>query len=230
MVGNTLNYDGKISLEDYRKNSPQNAHQERRIRLINGLLDKIPSIGSGLDYGCGLGDLTFRISPRFDEIVGVDVTPERVEWANNEFAPIKFYCCEENNLDFPDGSFNTVLSSVVINWVDDPELYLKNIHRVLKEDGHLLLVVKAPERTRAFFRSLLGKPAKDDADFRLATMKETLARLGFQTIAIDAYYDPIADEMTNFKNILIQLVNFPMRVLNSVSHASYYGVLARKHG
>ena len=68
-----------ISLTDFRKDAPINTHQKIRYDLIDKLLSQIPKRGKGLDYGCGLGDQVYHFSRKFESIIGVDVTPERVK-------------------------------------------------------------------------------------------------------------------------------------------------------
>ena len=220
------------SLEDYRKGAPLNAHQKRRIGLIERLLDSIESLGRGLDYGCGLGDLTFIVSPRFDEIVGVDLQQERVDWANEEFAPIEFFVCDQSTLDFPAKSFNSVLSSVVINWVEDPNAYLRNINRVLTQDGHLVLLASAPDRVGKFLKKLRGSATDSNHDgsmpYDIRSMSRMMEEAGFTVTKIDCYYDPAEDVLTTPKNIFVEFLKLPMRLLRLKSFAQYYGVVARK--
>lgn len=220
------------SLEDYRKGAPLNAHQKRRVALIERLLGSIESLGSGLDYGCGLGDLTFIVSPRFEKIVGVDLQQERVDWANEEFAPIEFFVCDQSTLDFPDGTFNTVLSSVVINWVEDPNLYLRTINRVLAEGGHLVLLASAPDRVGQLLRKLRGKSTTTNFDgsmpYDIPTMTAMMKDAGLTVTKVDSYYDPAEDVLTTPKNVIVEFLKLPMRLLGLHSFAQYYGVVARK--
>ena len=113
--------------------------------------------GRALDYGCGYGDIAHAISGQFSEIIGVDLSPERVEWARREFSPISFQVCHADSLEFGDDSFRTVISIVVINWVNDPDVYLREIHRVLAPGGKLVLAAAGPDRLRNVIRATLGR-------------------------------------------------------------------------
>jgi len=231
MAGNSLDYDGRISLEDYTKAASQNAHQKRRLELIERLLNKVENPGRGLDYGCGLGDLTYRVSPRFDNIVGVDISPERVEWANNEFAPIKFSACKEGILDFPDNSFDLVLSSVVINWVPDPVSYLTEINRALDTNGKLILLVKSMGKMRKILKGLKGQstlPRENSGDLYIDDMISYLEKANFEICNVDCYYEPPQDIHRNLKNLVMEALILPMRFLKIPAYAHYYGILAQK--
>ncbi len=224
----------KISLElnDFKKSSEKNSHQIRRYKLVKLLLDKIKKKGRGLDYGCGLGDITYNFSSQFDEIIGVDVNLERVEWANKEFSPIKFYPCDEVSLDFKNESFDTVLSIVVINWADSPLQYLQNISNVLKNEGHMLIIVANSNPVRKFFRNIVGKKSASEHSFDeycIKDMKNMLEQTNFKILEIDSYYDPLDDISTSPKNLLMEFLNIPMRLLNIPNYANYYGILAQKN-
>lgn len=228
----SVNSPGReITLDYYKKGSTRNSHQIRRVKLINRLLEKVDKPGRGLDYGCGLGDLTYEISGQFDNMVGVDADPERVEWANKEFAPLKFYQCGNNSLDFEDRSFDTVLSSVVINWVSEPDKYLANIHRVLDHDGQLIILVGTANKVRAFAgnaMSKFGKKKNEKRDFSLPAMKKLLQQEKFEVLDVDCYYDPPREALSHPKNLIFELMSMPMRLLKLPGYAHYYGIRAVK--
>jgi ubiquinone/menaquinone biosynthesis C-methylase UbiE len=221
-----------IKLTDFKKGAVVNAHQKKRYRLVEELLAQIPNRGRGLDYGCGLGDQAYYFSDKFDSIIGVDVTPERVAWANKEFAPIEFQVCASDSLAFADKSFDTVLSSVVINWVEDTDQYLMNMHRVLVTGGHMVLLVKSPDALRDALRRLIGKgPAEttvQGSKLVLETMKTTLTGMGFRIVDVGFFYDPVVDVLTHMKNILLEIIRLPMRVAGVPKYAHYYGILVQK--
>jgi ubiquinone/menaquinone biosynthesis C-methylase UbiE len=221
-----------IKLADFKKGAVVNAHQKKRYKLVEELLDRIPARGRGLDYGCGLGDQAYYFSDKFDSIIGVDVTPERVAWANKEFAPIEFQVCAPDSLAFGDHSFDTVLSSVVINWVEDTDQYLMNMHRVLVPGGHMVLLVKSPDALRDALRGLIGKPAADASGkgtkLFLDTMKTTLTNMGFTIVDVGFFYDPVGDVLTHTKNVVLEILRLPMRVMGMPKYAHYYGIVVQK--
>lgn len=98
-----------------------------------------------LDAACGLGYGTYALaacSPgaRF---IGVDIDPESVEYATLNFAAknpaISYQACDVTNLSFiPDHSIDTVISFETIEHVPDYDLFLAEVHRVLKPDGRFV--------------------------------------------------------------------------------------------
>lgn len=82
-----------------------------------------------LDYGCGSMPYKPYFEPYLSEYIGADIS-------ENSAADIHLI---DNKPDMPDDSVDFVLSTQVLEHVIDPELYLKESHRVLKKEGLLFL-------------------------------------------------------------------------------------------
>ena len=100
-----------------------------------------------LDFGCGSGYGTRRISEFAQEAYGVDVASDAVEYAKARYRNDNLHFLKINPpppLPFPDESFDVVLSFQVIEHVSDDDAYLREAHRLLKPGG--TLVVITPDR------------------------------------------------------------------------------------
>jgi SAM-dependent methyltransferase len=82
-----------------------------------------------LDYGCG-GQPYRTLLPPECEYVGADI-------AGNSKAQIVINA--DGTLPIPDASYDLVLSTQVLEHVDDPAVYLAECRRILKPGGYLLL-------------------------------------------------------------------------------------------
>lgn len=128
--------------------------------------------GSGrvLEVGVGTG-LSLPSYARHLEIVGVDIAPEMLEKARGRVAAHNLdhvaglYEMDAGSLQFPDGSFDTVVAMYVITVVPDPEQVMRELARVVKPGGQVLLVNHFSqeegvrgflERRMAPFSALLG--------------------------------------------------------------------------
>ncbi len=103
-----------------------------------------------LDFGCGTGYGTTEMAPVCASAVGVDVSAPAIEHARSHYAApnLSFRVIpkvEVAPLPFDDRSFDAVVSIQVIEHLADPEAYLEEAKRVLKQDG--ALVVATPDRT-----------------------------------------------------------------------------------
>lgn len=107
-----------------------------------------------LDVGCGPGYGVCRIAPSCAEVVGVDIDPDAITYAQRHFAlentnyrTVK--SAEVEPLPFEDRSFDTVISFQVIEHVFDMNAYLSEILRILKRGG--AFICATPDRTTRLY-------------------------------------------------------------------------------
>jgi len=101
-----------------------------------------------LDAGCGSGTLTRWLFQRGARVVGVDGAPEMVRTAEaarqsqaDEGGDLQFQVANLEDLPFPDGSFDGVLCSSVLEYATEPKSWLNEIARVTKPGGILMISV-----------------------------------------------------------------------------------------
>lgn len=99
--------------------------------------------GRTLDVACGLG-LNLRYLSDAVEYVGVDLSPEMLSRARARFAdanpPPEFIRMDAADLDFADAAFDTVVSSFSTCTFPDPNAVLREMGRVCRPDGRILLL------------------------------------------------------------------------------------------
>ncbi len=137
----------------YRSFSYDGERQMSR-QIIEGIADyvKLPEGGRGLDVGCGSGALAIACAGRNPKAVFIGID----RWGK-EYASFNKPLCESNaaaegvgnvsfrrgnavKLDFPDESFDAVVSNYVYhNIPGDRQLYLLETLRVLKKGGTFAL-------------------------------------------------------------------------------------------
>ena len=100
--------------------------------------------GSWLDCGCAVGGYTLALAKwGAERVVGIDVEPERLREAQareTDSANVTFRYVASDDLPFPDASFDAVLLNEVLEHVADEGHTLREIRRVLREGGHLVLM------------------------------------------------------------------------------------------
>ena len=186
-----------------------------------------------LDYGCGFGDLTAALSADH-EVVGVDVDSGRVGFARAQHPRLRFEVCRPDGLDFPDKSFDVVLSAVVVHFTPDPAGYLKEARRVLRDEGTLVVLFRNKSIVRNAFRRWLGKPpvtpvtwgSRPLALFDWREAEQLVRDAGFEVVESGAFNDPLLSER-HWKNVPISLVERLLTSIGSPSFAAYFGFLAR---
>ncbi len=130
----------KWDAADYSRNSL--AQQTWAKELIAKL--QLRGGESVLDLGCGDGKVTAEIAALVGDgrVVGIDSSPEMVEFASREFSGslsnFAFLVGDARALDF-DREFDVVFSNATLHWVIDHRPVLRGIGRALKPGGRLLL-------------------------------------------------------------------------------------------
>jgi ubiquinone/menaquinone biosynthesis C-methylase UbiE len=160
--------------------------ERRRTMPPEEILEKfnIKDDGVLLDVGCGIGYFTIPAA-RFlknNKAVGIDIMPEILDIAREKaekISNIEFKVSKEYSFPLENESVKYVFISNVIHEVEDRELYLKEVRRVLEEGGYLLIIDWEKKETK------MGPPiheriSKDE-------MKELCIKSGFSVVGdIDA--------------------------------------------
>lgn len=101
-----------------------------------------------LDFGCGDGAFSNEIAKRGGAVSGVDLSEEAIAFANRRHGELKtggtFFVESCYETHFANGAFDGVLSTDVIEHVQDPQRFLAEIDRVLRPGG--VAVISTPIR------------------------------------------------------------------------------------
>jgi ubiquinone/menaquinone biosynthesis C-methylase UbiE len=100
-----------------------------------------------LMLGCGTGEESAMLSEvGAAELTGIDISAESIKLARKTYPQHTFQVGDMHQLDFPDGHFDFVYSSLTIHYSAEPEKVYAEIHRVLTPDGSLQFSVGHPLR------------------------------------------------------------------------------------
>ena len=105
-----------------------------------GLLDPTWSVA---DLGAGTGILASAIAPFVDRIAIVDRSPEMLAAARRRLSATdnaSFHRGELETLPLPSESIDLAVLSLVLHHVADPEVALRDVRRVLRPGGRLIIV------------------------------------------------------------------------------------------
>jgi len=160
----------------------------------------LPTGGALLDVGCGDGELASRAGQHFARVVATDVSAAAIEQARVRCADLPFaqaldfQVLDANQpLPFANASFDTVVSLSTLQYIFDPELFLREVQRVLLPDGKLLLEVPNMAYLPQRLRLLAGKPIRtsywkhgiDGGNlhyFTLNSLEQLLSEAGFRSL------------------------------------------------
>jgi ubiquinone/menaquinone biosynthesis C-methylase UbiE len=121
-------------------------HQER-LRVILDLVDKFAPyrVSRVLDIGCGAGQAAVALAGRGHIVHAVDSVFEMVELTRNGAARAHLESrvrCARGDihfLPFNDDTFNVIVAAGILPWVPSTERALKEMGRVLRPGGCLIL-------------------------------------------------------------------------------------------
>lgn len=128
------------------------AESDRKdARTIHGL----PVGGSVLEIGAGIGRLLVEMEDRFDELVGVDISPRVIELSHDYVAghaKVELLLNDGSILPFENERFDVVFSYIAFQHIPDRALVEKHIresYRVLRPGGafRFQVIHRSPRQT-----------------------------------------------------------------------------------
>lgn len=114
------------------------AGQERRLQMILGAVGERLK-GRVLENGCGVGLYAQQLTPHAGIVVGLDFDLERALGARQHATHI--LCAAGEALPFPGEAFGVILSHEVLEHVQDDREAVREMVRVLRPGGRLVIFV-----------------------------------------------------------------------------------------
>lgn len=100
-----------------------------------------------LDLGCGYGwHCLYAVENGADRVVGVDISSKMLEVARLKASSdkISFVCAAMEDIDFENESFDIIISSLALHYVQDYELVIGKIAKCLKKGGKFVFSCEHP--------------------------------------------------------------------------------------
>lgn len=114
------------------------------------LIEKKKKYESVLDVGCGTGRLLHKLLVQFERAYGIDLSPEMIKEAQalaqtlNMHDRLTFIEGDAYELPFSDDTFDTSVSTCVLFLLPNPLRGIKEMVRVTKSGGHVLMLNPSP--------------------------------------------------------------------------------------
>ncbi len=115
--------------------------QHKKMKLV---LEHVKTGEALIDVGCGTGEFIIRLAERFGTLVGTDVSPNAIEFAKMRIRGrnhISLHCGELESLHLPGEKFDVCLCLDVFEHVPNLSSLVREIYRVLRPGGELLITV-----------------------------------------------------------------------------------------
>ena len=155
-------YDNPIFFEGYttKRETGVTINDFVEQPAIKSLLPNLEG-KSVLDIGCGAGAFAkYCVENGASKVVGVDISSNMIHKAihENNHEKIKYVCTPIEDLDLGDQTFDLIVSSLVIHYVEDYPKLIEKVHDLLNENGEFIFSTEHPVSTA---RKQLNKQSKN---------------------------------------------------------------------
>lgn len=145
-----------------------------------------------LDLGCGTGDFLEKLQKKYKKAVGIDISPEMIKIARKKYPHLSKNLVRSaaEKLHFKNNSLDAVFIKGALHHFQDPEQSLKEIQRVLKKNGWLILLEPCSDFfILRFLRRLLFKFKSEKflSEHRSFSKKELEGMFSETTLQIKSY-------------------------------------------
>ena len=136
-----------VEFDYFEERKGATEHDERRVREY--IISKIPEgVNSILDVGCGKGWIAKEFLQKGKTVVSLDISTTNPAIVNKLYSSPKHFAvaADSFHLPFNDNSFDRVIASEIIEHVFDPAEFVKELFRVVKKDGSLVITTPYKEK------------------------------------------------------------------------------------
>lgn len=124
--------------------SAYNAHYDRPavLDLLGDLTDRVV-----LDAGCGPGLYVTELLARGAHVIGIDASANMIDLARRHTAgqiTLRQHDLTQPLYWLPNNTADIALLALVIHYIDDRVALLRELHRVLRPGGHLIVSTSHP--------------------------------------------------------------------------------------
>ena len=146
-------------------------------------------VGAGdivLECACGTGAISRFVAPKCKRLIATDMSKGMLREAEKNcaaFSNVSFYKADLTALRCSDNSFDKVIAGNVIHLLDDPKGALKELERVCKHGGKIIVptyinAAKSSQHLVTEGLRLFGVDFKSEFDFE--SYKKFFAEMGYE--------------------------------------------------
>lgn len=178
-------WDKIASMYDFFENTYNRKVYTGTGKKVAELIDASDSV---LECACGTGAITVSLAPKCKELIATDFSDgmlKQVEKKCREFKNVTIRKADITHLEFGDASFDKAVAGNVIHLLSDPNAALKEMERVVKPGGKLIIptYINMTKASSGFVAKLIGKMGADfKRQFDLQSYQQFFADLGYTNV------------------------------------------------
>ncbi len=216
---NNLNYidhykKDAVEFDYFEENKGATAHDERRVHEY--IISKVPKeINTILDVGCGRGWVGEHFLPKGVKVHSLDVStsnPARAMelYPSDNHAGI---AADSFKIPFVHDSFDVVIASEIIEHVIDPTEFVKELFRVVKKGGRLL--VTTPYKEKLIYYLCVHCNKKTPANAHIHSFDEKKLESYYKDKDLEEFdYETFGNKLLIFLRTYVILQFFPFWLWN----------------
>jgi 2-polyprenyl-6-hydroxyphenyl methylase/3-demethylubiquinone-9 3-methyltransferase len=140
------------------------AFRDRLNLFVRSLESALPPPARVLDFGCGPGVIALALAERGYDVTGLDGAPRMIEQARAEaarrgIANARFEAVGANDVAAVPESFDAVVCSSVIEYVEDDARLVADLVKALRPGGYLLISVPHADSIVGMIEDALSRMA-----------------------------------------------------------------------
>jgi glycosyltransferase involved in cell wall biosynthesis/ubiquinone/menaquinone biosynthesis C-methylase UbiE len=161
----TQDYFDQVASTWSERYSPGRSFAQRPSRFVSVIESKIARGSRVLDFGCGTGEVAYQLSQNGYAVWALDSSERMIDFCRRILAdtnahflrpPINRY----SKIEVPDGWFDAVVASSVLEYVDDIEQQLREMLRTLKSGGLLVCTIPNSHNLIRYIETTLAQTVR----------------------------------------------------------------------
>lgn len=112
----------------------QHGNLEVNLKFLERINVIVPGIDV-LEIGCGIGTVTNLLSQKGCQAIGTDISEEAVKYGRKKYPGVNLFVEPAEKLSFADCSVDVVISFDLIEHIHDVDKHIREVHRVLRDEG-----------------------------------------------------------------------------------------------
>ena len=166
MSENIYEYDNKTFFDNYIKlRNDQNNIAANEIVEMPAIYSALPDLNGKrvLDLGCGTGNNCIKaVRLGASYVVGLDISKNIIDLAKkiNKDEKIKYENISMENISLINEKFDVVISSLAFHYIEDYDKLIKDIYKLLNENGQLIFSQEHPLSTGTILNNACNSSSK----------------------------------------------------------------------
>ena len=198
-----------VEFDYFEERKGATAHDERRVREY--IISKVPNgVNSILDVGCGKGWIAKEFLPKGKTVVSLDISVTNPSIVKKLYSNPKHFAiaADSFHLPFNYDSFDCVIASEIIEHVFDPAGFVKELFRVVKKGGSL--VITTPYKEKIIYYLCIHCNQKTPANAHINSFDETKLESLYTGNDLESFkYETFGNKVLLFLRTYVILQFFP---------------------